>query len=102
MTQPSPQGELPALQDIEAHLARMREEGELDDVGEGVMRRHFAERAQTLADDFKELLAEHDRRAEADGADAAREWLAEAAEAMGRRDREETQRVLSTVTNTAD
>ena len=80
----------------------MREAGELDDVGEGVMRRHFAERAQTLADEFKALLAEHDRRAEADGAEAARAWLAEAAEAMGRRDREDTQRVLSTVVTTTE
>lgn len=97
MTQPSPQGEVPALGQIEAQLSRMREEGELDDVGEGVMHRHFAEHADRLATDFRALLGEYQRRVEDDGADAALQWLAAAAEALGRRDGEETRRVLSTV-----
>ena len=102
MTLPSPQGDLPEAQvpvlgDIEAQLARMREAGELDDVGEGVMRRHFQARADQLANDLRALLPEYQRRVEDQGPDAALQWLAEAAEALGRRDGQETRRVLGTV-----
>lgn len=97
MTLPSPQGELPVLAEIETQLARMREQGELDDAGEGVMRRHFADRADRLAEEFRGLLAEYQRRVGDDGADVAAQWLAEASEALGRRDGEETRRILSTV-----
>ena len=102
MTPPSPQGDVseaqaPVLGDIDAHLARMREAGELDDVGEGVMRRHFQARAESLANDLRALLPEYQRRAEDGDPEAALQWLAEAAEALGRRDGEETRRVLETV-----
>ena len=97
MTPPSPQGEVPALGEIDAQLARMREQGELDDIGEGVMHRHFTEHADRLAGDFRALLDEYRRRVEDDGPDAALGWLAAAAEELGRRDGEETRRVLSTV-----
>lgn len=102
MTLPSPQGDgpdaqAPVLDDIEAHLARMREAGELDDVGDGVLRRHFQARADQLAHDLRGLLPEYQRRVEGGDPEAALQWLAEAAEALGRRDREETRRVLGTV-----
>lgn len=92
-----PTGDLPALGELEALLQRMREAGEIDAAGEGVLRRHFEERAQTLADDFRVLLQEHEVRARRDGAEAARQWLGEASKALGVRDREHSQRVLATV-----
>jgi hypothetical protein len=92
-----PAGDLPALGELEALLHRMREAGEIDAAGEGVLRRHFEERAQTLAEDFRQLLQEYETRAERDGADAAQQWLGEASRALGARDREHSQRVLATV-----
>jgi hypothetical protein len=92
-----PNAQAPVLDDIEAHLARMREAGELDDVGEGVLRRHFQARADQLANELRALLPEYQRRVEDSDPEAALQWLAEAAEALGRRDGEETRRVLGTV-----
>lgn len=92
-----PSGDLPALGELEALLERMREAGEIDAAGEGVLRRHFEERAQTLADDFRLLLQEYEVRAQRDGAETARQWLGEASKALGARDREHSQRVLATV-----
>lgn len=92
-----PDAQAPVLDDIEAHLARMREAGELDDVGEGVLRRHFQARADQLANDLRALLPAYQQRVEDSDPDAALRWLAEAAEALGRRDGEETRRVLGTV-----
>ena len=89
--------QVPVLDDIEAHLARMREAGELDDVGEGVLRRHFQARADQLANDLRALLPAYQQRVEDSDPEAALQWLAEAAEALGRRDGEETRRVLGTV-----
>lgn len=97
MTGPVPTGDLPALGELEALLQRMRDAGEIDAAGEGVLRRHFEERAQTLAEDFKALLQEYEARAQRDGAETARQWLGEASKALGVRDREHSRRVLSTV-----
>ena len=97
MTGAASEGELPALAELESQLARMRADGELDAVGEGVLHRHFAERAGTLAVEFDALLAEYRRRAGTEGEEAATQWLAEAAESLGRRDGEETRRVLASV-----
>ncbi len=102
MTDAVPNGDPPALGEINALVERMREAGEIDAVGEGVLRRHFEERAATLAEDFRQLLQEYERRAESDGAEAAEQWLAESSKALGRRDREHTQRVLATVVADAD
>lgn len=88
---------LPALGDLDALLQRMRESGQIDALGEGVLLRHFDERAQTLADDFRQLLVEYERRKTSDGAEAARQWLAESSRLLGARDREHSQRVLATV-----
>lgn len=97
MTNAAPQGGLPALAELDALLQRMRESGEIDAVGEGVLRRHFEERAATLAEDFRVLLQEYEQRVQRDGEAAAEQWLAESSRALGSRDREHTQRVLSTV-----
>jgi hypothetical protein len=93
----APEGELPALTELESQLARMRADGELDTASEGVLHRHFAERAGTLAVEFDALLSEYRQRAETDGEEAAMQWLAEAAESLGRRDGEETRRILASV-----
>lgn len=89
------------LEDLDAQVARMRENGELDDVGEGVLRRHFGQRAETLQRETQALAEEFAQRRERDGEAAATQWLSEAAEALGRRDGEETRRILSTVVNEA-
>lgn len=102
MTGPVPTGDLPALGELDALLQRMREAGEIDATGEGVLRRHFEERAHTLSEDFRVLLQEYEVRAQQDGAEAARQWLGEASKALGARDREHSQRVLSTVVTDAD
>lgn len=91
---------LPVFQNLEATLERMRESGEIDDIGVGVLERHFEERAETLAADLQELLQEYERRAGEGDKDAALRWLSEASEALGKRDREHTERVLSTVVAT--
>ena len=96
----APEAELPALAELESQLARMRADGELDDAGEGVLHRHFTERARSLAEEFDALLAEYRERAGESGEEAATRWLAEAAEALGRRDGEETRRLLATVSST--
>lgn len=85
--------------DLNAQVAWMRENGELDDVGEGVLRRHFGQRAETLQRETQALAKEFAQRRERDGDAAATQWLCEAAEALGRRDGEETRRILSTVVN---
>lgn len=92
---------MPAILDLETQLAQMRAEGELDDIGEGVMRRHFEDRARTLAGELLDLLAEYEQRAGEHGQDDATRWLSEAAEALGHRDGEETRRILSTVVTAA-
>lgn len=102
MTNAVPTGDLPALGQIDALLERMREGGEIDAVGEGVLRRHFEERAATLAEDFRVLLQEYEQRVGRDGAGAAEQWLGEASLALGRRDREHTQRVMATVVANPD
>lgn len=101
MTGPVPTGDLPALGELDALLERMREAGEIDAAGEGVLRRHFEERAQTLAQEFTGLLQEYEERAQRDGPEVAQQWLGEASKALGVRDREHSQRVLSTVLPTA-
>lgn len=97
MTGPVPHGDLPALGEVEAFLQRLREAGQIDAAGEGVLRRHFEERAQTLAADFQGVLQEYEVRAQRDGEEPAREWLAQASRALGVRDREHSQRVFATV-----
>lgn len=97
MTQGAPQGDLPALDAVQAQVGRMREAGEIDDVGQGVLLRHFDERAQTLGEELAGLVREYERRAGEVGEDAAQQWLAEASEALGRRDRDHTRRVIGTV-----
>ena len=99
MTDTVPKRDLPALGELDAFLERMREAGEIDAVGEGVLRRHFDDRAATLAEDFRLLMQEYEERAQREGAQAAEQWLAEASRALGQRDREHTQRVFATVSN---
>lgn len=103
MTGTVPDGDLlPALGELDALLQRMREAGQIDAMGEGVLRRHFDERAQTLAHDFRLLLTEYEAREASDGADAARQWLTESSRLLGARDREHSQRVLATVIGDAE
>ncbi len=89
--------DLPALDALRTQFTRMREANEIDDVGEGVLRRHFDERAETLGAELTDLVREYERRAAETGEADAQQWLSDAAEALGRRDRDHTQRVLETV-----
>ncbi len=89
--------DLPALDALRTQFARMREANEIDDVGEGVLRRHFDERAQSLGAELTDLVREYERRAAETGEAEAHQWLSDAAEALGRRDRDHTRRVLDTV-----
>lgn len=100
MNPDAPQGDLPALAALGAQVVRMREAGEIDDVGEGVLRRHFDQRAKTLSIELTDLIAEYERRSHEVGEDAARQWLADSAEALGRRDRADTERLIGTVVST--
>lgn len=85
------------LGDVRAHLQRMREDGQLDDAGESALHRHFGERSQALQHEMAALVEQFRQRSARDGDEAATQWLVEAVEALGRRDGEESRRVLSTV-----
>lgn len=85
------------LGDVQAHLQRMREDGQLDDAGENALHRHFGERSQALQHEMAVLVEEFRQRSARDGDAAATQWLVDAVEALGRRDGEESRRVFSTV-----
>jgi len=85
------------LGDVQAHLQRMREDGQLDDAGEGALHRHFDERSQALRHEMATLVEQFRQRRARDGDTAATQWLVDAVEALGRRDGEESRRVFSTM-----
>lgn len=98
MTAASPPGDAPdPQQDLHQRIERLRADGVLDDVGEGVVSRHLEERAHSLQAELDRLAPEYSRRVREDGQDAADAWLSQTGEDMGRRDAEETRRILSTV-----
>lgn len=78
-------------------LDELRSEGFLDASDESLLIRHYDERARNLKEELDRLAPEYDRRIRQDGQDAADRWLSETAEAMGRRDAEESRRVLSSI-----
>lgn len=82
---------------MQAHLQRMREDGQLDDAGEAALHRHFEERSQRLQQEMASLVEQFRQRSARDGDGIATQWLVDAVEALGRRDGEESRRVLATV-----
>lgn len=83
--------------ELQETVARLQSEGQLEAAGEGVVLRHFQDRQQSLRSEMQRLAPEYAARVERDGEQAANAWLAETAQDMGRRDGNDTRRVLSTV-----
>ncbi|ALN80880.1 hypothetical protein [Lysobacter antibioticus] len=79
-------------------LQAMREIGAIEASDENALIRQYDERAQRLREELARIAPEYLRRVDSDGEDEAKRWLAETAEAMGRRDGEETRQALAAAT----
>lgn len=73
----------------------LREAGAIDDADEHALIRQYDERAQRLREELAQLVPEYRRRLSSEGEVPANRWLADTAEAMGRRDGEETRQALA-------
>lgn len=73
----------------------LREAGAIDDADEHALIRQYDERAQRLREELAKLVPEYRRRLSRDGEAPENRWLADIAEAMGRRDGEETRQALA-------
>lgn len=80
-----------------SYLDQLRQQGLLTDEHELALQRYFGERENQLAHRMQAISAEYDQRVADDGKDAAIEWLTAQGRAMGQSDREEIERLLSSI-----
>lgn len=78
-------------------LADLRRQGQLDVADEGALLRRHDALASELRAEKARLEAEYRERLARDGEDATRDWLAAAAEALGRRQGEQMRQLVQTI-----
>lgn len=83
--------------DIQATLDAARADGLIDAGDENALIRHADGRANELKEALDRIATEYQSRVRDDGQSNADQWLAATAEAMGRRDGEETRQLLSSI-----
>ncbi|MET0327572.1 MAG: hypothetical protein ABW163_02255 [Luteimonas sp.] len=80
-------------------LAQLREQGAIDADEENTLIRHMDERLELVQQELKALVPEYERRAEADGRDAADAWLGACAREMGEREGADARRIVESLTS---
>lgn len=83
--------------DWRSYLEELRQQGLLDEEQDRALARFFGERENQFVHEMQRIAAEYERRASDDGKDAATQWLTDTARAMGQRDREEIESLLSSM-----
>lgn len=78
-------------------LGELRAQSGLDAVDEASLIRLYDEMLLELEQEKAKLLPEYERRCDKDGKDAADRWLAESAEALGRRQGETLRQIMDSV-----
>ncbi len=94
----APQPPIPTSRmDLVDLLADLRRQGRLDVADEGALLRRYDALASELRAEKARLEAEYRERLAGDGEDATRDWLAAAAEALGRRQGEQMRQLVQTI-----
>ena len=78
-------------------VRRLRSDDAIDEDQETVLIRYFSDKEVVLQQTMQRVSDEYAHRSAQEGVDAADAWLRDTAQQMGRQDREDAQRMLSSL-----